>query len=415
MRLLLFRHAESESNRRSILRRSGSTTVAARAPDDPGDAPLTETGQDQAASMGNFWSEILRAAAEDGKLHFFVSPMLRALQTLDPLITKLQLGPDPAHKAQLHALVNSDLMETSGLWREQDKTALLDAIMKADPSVGDLFATGTPPEFVDGLLRGRQKSEIAREMSNNLANNNNDSTSPWQPCGLSKDEIQQRFPWAQAGVGIGVEGEHVPLLPRQGPWYCSGWESPPARIERANRVVCWLNHLRDKLPVDAVVVVVAHSDLNRLVMNRLFGYVDFLAVNKEGENNNNNDGTKSDDEKEADSARGVIAPPSDSGIQVTKVSFFIIRVFHILSVAIPFLWMGVVSPALYPSTHPSTRSLNSHARTRPPPPHTHIAPPHTHLHTNRHLAWCLSSVATTPLAPRYFSVKTKQKEGYVEL
>jgi broad specificity phosphatase PhoE len=244
-RLLLFRHAESEANLRSIQTRSGLQITLPKSGADCGDSALTSEGRSQAERMGRFWSTVVKTAVAQNKLHIFVSPQTRALQTLDPLMKSLERS----HPGKCRALILPDLMETSGLWRDADKKALQDQIMAADPTVGDLHTDGIPPEFVDGLMRGRQKSEIARGLSDNLEFD----SGLWAPCGLSALEIQQQFPWAA-----------VDKLAQDGsPWYRHGWESPPKRIERAGRVVGWLDNLRDELAIDDVVVVVAHSDLNR--------------------------------------------------------------------------------------------------------------------------------------------------------
>jgi broad specificity phosphatase PhoE len=248
MRLLLFRHAESEANLRSIQTRSGlqSNPVPKG---DWGDSALTPEGQSQAQRMGDFWSTILEPAAAQNKLRVFVSPQTRALQTLAPLMIALENVSPSACEAS----INPDLMETSGLWRAADKKALLEQIMAADPSVGNLHESGTPPGFVDGLMRGRQNSAIAKDLSDNLQFD----AGLWAPCGLSVPEIQAQFPWALAD-----------RLPQDGQrWFTDGWESPPKRLQRAQRVVDWLNTLRAELDNDTVVVVVAHSDLNRYMQS----------------------------------------------------------------------------------------------------------------------------------------------------
>jgi broad specificity phosphatase PhoE len=119
-RIFVVRHGESQDNllaaRLTLLLRKGRINEAEfkrrhdteMSPE--GDTPLSERGHDQAAALGAYYAPILHDLASKGRLHFYVSPFLRNLQTANPLLTELR-----KQLPNLKATVKTTIGEVPGL------------------------------------------------------------------------------------------------------------------------------------------------------------------------------------------------------------------------------------------------------------------------------------------------------------
>merc|ERR1712232_1080663 len=145
-------------------------------------------------------------------VHVYVSAMLRCLQTADPLLRRLGLA----------ASVEPRIMEVPGLCNGDDRLWL-------DTDIRALFDAGAD-------TRARELLQARR----------------FQRCGLSKREIQARFPWASAFTDF-------PSDDTQG-WWPGCWETLPETAARLNRCVSWLRGLSQELPDEHVVVLFSHGD-----------------------------------------------------------------------------------------------------------------------------------------------------------
>ena len=247
MRLLLLRHGESESNRRdyqygsrvlsgelSALQGDEAKVAAEIAAEPNGDTQLTDNGLEQAECVGRYWGPVLRKPAAEGKLHVFVSPMLRNMQTVDPLMRILnETGDGPAAHAQVTAEIRPDMIEVPGLAHPSHRAmwTKVEALAKS----GDVAAARATLKAAGGA--------------------------PWRGAGLSWAEMVRRFPWAipQPGVPVGDPGG----------WCTAGFESDSAVAGRVTRVVDWLEGLAATLPPDHTVLFVTHGDTMNRVMNLL--------------------------------------------------------------------------------------------------------------------------------------------------
>ena len=185
VRLLFIRHAESSQN----VHQSANVDAAemseeeqlkamrGASADEDGDFKLTTHGESQAEALGDMWAPVLEQAARRGKLHVFVSPMRRCLQTADPLMTAL-------HKAcGLKAMIKPSIMEFGGLTWPSD--------MGVFDEMADLRKQGD----VEGAMKLLK-------------------TKAWKASGYSGNELQKAFPWADLPDGFPVDT----------PWHTGGFE-----------------------------------------------------------------------------------------------------------------------------------------------------------------------------------------------
>ena len=53
------------------------------------DTPLSKQGEKQAQAFCDYWHGTFAKLQSEGRLHFYVSPMKRNMQTADPLLKQL--------------------------------------------------------------------------------------------------------------------------------------------------------------------------------------------------------------------------------------------------------------------------------------------------------------------------------------
>ena len=183
-----------------ILRRLTQRVWAAERQDDPA---LTRRGFFEARCLAEKLAPLLR---REGTPTFFVSGMLRALQTLEPTIALL--GDDVRHRVR----VRPDLHEVGGIYRYE----------------------GTPG---DKGLDARRRSANGEPL-------------PLRVRGVTStaSEIREEF------------GYNVDLLPRAGQWYQEGWESDADGEARAARIAKWLRSKELHEDVgEGIAVLVMHQ------------------------------------------------------------------------------------------------------------------------------------------------------------
>lgn len=263
MRFLLIRHAESVGNKlgsdlAAALAASADTgrseaDVMAEAMgkfreglSKDGDAALSDLGVQQAQALGEYWAPLLSGLHAKGSLHCFVSPFIRTMLTIDPLLERLGAG--------AKALAVPELMETPGLVNRDEKRQLLERSTELDSSLGDLEGPG-----FDGLERAL--TEGNSEVQELIHEHHNKG---WIPCGLTPHEIQQKFPRVDIS-GLNAELTNVEAR-ADTPWYRRGWEDSASRIERAKGLIHWMRGLAQQHQgdLDATAVVVSHGDCLRL-------------------------------------------------------------------------------------------------------------------------------------------------------
>ena len=115
-----------------------------------GCAPLTALGEAQAFKLGSFWAPLLAKQAAEGKLHCFVSPQVRTLQTIGPLMQRLRDLVPSFKGCQLNTLLHEyrppiakeDLMRISSMpevveWRRTGQFGKVEAF---EQSIRDTFS-----------------------------------------------------------------------------------------------------------------------------------------------------------------------------------------------------------------------------------------------------------------------------------
>lgn len=220
VRLLFIRHAESAQNVQqlsnvdvtaqsdeevlSAMRSAGGT--------EDGDFPLSREGERQAKALSAVWSPLLLEKAREGRLHIFVSPMKRCLQTADPLMRELNAA------CGMKALVKPSIMEFGGLTWPKDMAVF------------------------DEMAKLRKKGDTAGAMS--LLKN-----MKWRSAGLSGDEIKKTFPWADLPKGF----------PATTPWHMGGFEGSGALKRRLATVMEDIRVLPESYGNGEVVVFVSHG------------------------------------------------------------------------------------------------------------------------------------------------------------
>jgi len=187
-----------------------------------GDVALTPLGEDQANRLAEVWAPILKPKAQAGKLHVFVSPMKRALQTADPLLRALNVT------SVVQAIVKPSIMEFGGLTAPSDMGIFdeTDKLRKA----GDMQA-------VKDLLR----------------------TFRWKACGFSGQRLLEAFPWAQV----------LEDFPMDAPWWSQGFEGPKRTDARVAGVLDEIRDFPSKFGEGDIVVFVTHGGTIGDLMYRL--------------------------------------------------------------------------------------------------------------------------------------------------
>eukprot|EP00037_Helgoeca_nana_P014103 m.130922 g.130922 ORF g.130922 m.130922 type:complete len:343 (-) comp22392_c0_seq2:178-1206(-) len=239
MRVLLIRHAENDMNmmmarfevehsRRTLDPKDAEGSLR----DFDLDAPLTEVGFAQADALGQYWAPLLQPYDESGRLHLYVSPSIRTLQTLAPLASRLTTTP----------IVKPEITECPGMMRGTDRTKVWPRIHRAE--MNEDWATVAK---IDAEMEGK-----------------------WLRSGLTRSQINDRFP------GYALDESFVD----DEPWYAYGAESTPVRRRRLGAVNQWLIEMSNTLPADHLVVLVTHSNAIRIMLHGLmFNFDDSKHVN----------------------------------------------------------------------------------------------------------------------------------------
>jgi broad specificity phosphatase PhoE len=184
-----------------------------------GDTRLTENGQQQATCLGNYWAPLLERAAREQKLHIFVSPMQRTMQTIEPLVKTLR-----SKGLVVPATCQHDMYEIPGLVHPNDR------------------------QFFKKYSRLVQEgqAEIAQRVWQEHA------TTGFTPAGLTPTEIVTNFDWVKLDTALASQKADVG-------WLTHGWENETQITERMERLVNWLYEMRDNLPADNTIVLVGHG------------------------------------------------------------------------------------------------------------------------------------------------------------
>jgi broad specificity phosphatase PhoE len=193
-----------------------------------GDTELSSIGKAEAESLANFWGPMLQPVAKDKKLHVYVSPMQRCLQTADPLMTDLN------HVGKVYPKI----FESPGLCEKSDRD----------------FITNT----LEPLILKKNMSEAIKLYNSHT----------FHDAGLSENAIKFRFPWIN----------EVMMFPKNKnrPWYNEsdgyrGWETPEATLQRAKDAVNFLKQQAQILPEDHTILFVSHGDYLGELINVLLG------------------------------------------------------------------------------------------------------------------------------------------------
>lgn len=252
VRVLMVRHAESKAQERQLLvgqssfGKKGFTREVADAiaklrlvEDVNGDPPLSDNGVDQARLFASYWEPILRPKACSGRLHVYVSPHVRSLQTADPLMQALRENVGSDIHAKLHPL----LFETYGItMHPMDRDRLL--LRMAE--LGRLEA--------DGLLPRGAFDERPEVFPEDFA---------WSRGGLSPNEMRARFEWltVPSDAFDGCDDK---------PWWRGRPEVPSERDTRTAQVVDWLHTESVACSDDDLLLLIGHGELTGRVLNVLF-------------------------------------------------------------------------------------------------------------------------------------------------
>jgi broad specificity phosphatase PhoE len=241
---MLIRHGESDSNVRDFVYAYGVHRKAlpqedadkrraaeAVAKEPNGDTQLSKNGLQQALCLGEYWAPLLERAAEEGKLHIFVSPMRRTMQTIEPLVKNLHAKGFGAVRATCHR----DLHEIPGVIHPNDRSFYMKY----------------------SQLKEAGEHELAQQARQKHA------ATGFTPAGLAPAEILSNFDWV--GLGDALLSQD----PERG-WFTEGVETETQVAQRMVRLVDWLNGLRDQLPADHTVVLVGHGDQINSMLNELF-------------------------------------------------------------------------------------------------------------------------------------------------
>ena len=172
-------------------------------------------GVEQAQRLADYWAPILQGKAETGSLHVFVSAMQRCQQTIDPMMKVLH------ESCGLTASIQPRICEVPGLCAPADQEFMEQEVFK---------------RFIKGDDDAARAAMAAHD---------------FEMCGLSRGEIAAQFPWAT---------EFAEEFPEDGGWYTGGWESAADTAARIAGCKAWLTDMAATLPVDDMVVLVAHGD-----------------------------------------------------------------------------------------------------------------------------------------------------------
>lgn len=233
--MLFVRHGESEGNLRSARMAIKFAKGEIRSLEDAkryraeerstlerseasGDTRLSRTsrgGEAQARMLSDYWAEILQEKSNAGELIVYVSPMLRCLQTADPIVRRLGAT----------AVVRGDVFEVPGLCAREDQ------------------------EYMEREIFPYLESDLSVRLNGVLTKMKSHS---FRRCGMTRDEIRSRFPWVR-------RFERLPKEERVR-WWPGGYESETETTQRVQNVRRWLLDLAKIRSSNDVVVVVSHGE-----------------------------------------------------------------------------------------------------------------------------------------------------------
>jgi broad specificity phosphatase PhoE len=245
VRLLFIRHAESEGNYADE-----TTNVRVRRGELDGDQalehvfsllgdvddldhPLTILGHEQAEMLGEFYFPLLEGKAREGKLHLWVSPQLRTMQTASPLYSRLHQATGiksnvriplhefhpPYHKNALPVYKRADTLRRK-LRRAGNKSA-----EQIDDEVNSFF---------------QENSEV------------------FLPTGMTPAQMRRDFNWCIPPPQLAENSRPF-----------SGHQPRSAALQRAQSNAEWLVEMQHQLEDDEVIVVVSHGGIMGMTLRCL--------------------------------------------------------------------------------------------------------------------------------------------------
>jgi broad specificity phosphatase PhoE len=251
--------------------------------DDDIDSPLTKKGEEMASQLAAFYAPLLKDLADRGKVHFFCSPMQRNMQTADELVNALGI----------RATVREDLKETGGLLTNTE------------------MAT----------IRQMEKLALKGDSAAAKAMLKQQSKKGWTKLGMTGDQIQSRFKWTDLEPGF----------PQTTPWHTTGLETDRRAVERAQRVLGWLQEQSDRLPHDDLIIFISHGAAIAKLLTELLGCKFMNAVSYANFDNTSVSGFTLGNSSTANSPPPQMFQPAeqrDIGVRVQYLN----RVDHLVAV-----------------------------------------------------------------------------------
>jgi broad specificity phosphatase PhoE len=191
-------------------------------------------GLKEAQMLADYWGPLLKGKKEANELHIFVSPMVRCLQTANPIMNHLKS----------EATITPIIMEIPGLCNPSDRLFL-------DEQVRPLFDQG--------------KEKKMRQILNQRT---------WKRCGYTKQEMKAQFPWIRKFDFSYLEALDEVLKNNNNndiKWWKGCWEATHESNTRMKKAKEWLFTLADTLPEDDVVVLFSHGDTIWRLLSSIVG------------------------------------------------------------------------------------------------------------------------------------------------
>ena len=208
--------------------------------EESGDSVLTDVGIDEAERLRAYWGPLLEGAAKQKKLEVLVSPMHRTLETANPLMTYLH------EKTRLEGNVYGDFFESGGLVSPDDEIFIeeLQQIIDAEN------------ETIDSATRKKMKENRVRRYRSHQ----------FSQVGLTVTEMKSRYSW------LGTKFTAMAVGDNNTPWHRSHSDWSEAYIEkRVQKVGRMLRAKAESVPLDHILILIGHGDMNKRVMFYLLG------------------------------------------------------------------------------------------------------------------------------------------------
>jgi broad specificity phosphatase PhoE len=241
VRLLFIRHAESQGNvaheLTSVRVRRGDIKPSQQMDErlklleaEDGDHALTELGQKQAQQLGQFYAPLLLEKAKQGKVHLWVSPQLRTMQTASPLFTELH------SKTGVTANLRTTLHEHEPPYHKSSWPVLKRANQMR--------------------LELAQKTQDRKQISSQVDKFLSANKEAFIPTGMTPEELRHAFPWCVPPAD----------LPEGCRPFDKGPETLQTSLDRARSNAAWFAGLQATLGNDEVVVCVCHGYMMGITM-----------------------------------------------------------------------------------------------------------------------------------------------------